>query len=124
MAALAAKKATGKDLKTLAATMSKENTEAAGTLQGWLTKWGRSASADMTMPGAMTTKDMDMLKSSSGMQFDMMFAQMMVKHHEATLQMARDETSKGASTDAKAMATEMVGTLTAQAEQLQALTKM
>jgi len=127
MAALAEKKAASKDLKTLAARMSKDNTAQADTLRGWLTTWGKPASGDMagmTMPGAMTAKDMDMLESMSGMRFDMMFAQMMVKHHQATMQMARDETSKGSSSDAKTMATNMISTLTAQSKQLQALTKM
>jgi len=127
MAALAEKKASSTDLKTLAAQMSKDNKAAAATLQGWLKKWGKPTSGDMagmTMPGSMTSKDMTMLKSMSGMQFDMMFAQMMVKHHQGSVQMARDETTKGASTEAKAMATGMVDTLTAQTKQLQALTKM
>ncbi|WP_030439953.1 DUF305 domain-containing protein [Actinoplanes subtropicus] len=127
MAKLAETKASSKDLKTLAAQMAKDNTAAVGTMRGWLRKWGEPASGDMagmTMPGAMTSKDMDMLKSMSGMQFDMMFAQMMVKHHQGSAQMARDEASKGASSDAKAMATDLVTSLAAQAKQLQALTKM
>ena len=127
MAALAEKKASSTDLKTLAAQMSKDNKTAAATLQGWLKKWGKPTSGDMagmTMPGAMTSKDMNMLKSTSGMQFDMMFAQIMVKHHQGSVRMARDETTKGASAEAKAMATGMVDTLTAQSKQLQALTKM
>lgn len=127
MAKLAETKASSKDLKTLAAKMRKDNTAAVATMQGWLRKWGKPTSgemAGMTVPGAMTSKDMDMLKSMSGMQFDMMFAQMMVKHHQGSVRMARDEAGKGASTDAKTMATDMVTSLTAQTEQLQALTKM
>lgn len=127
MAALAEKKASSSDLKSLAAQMAKDNTASAATLQGWLKQWGKPAAGDMagmTMPGAMTSKDMDMLTSMSGMQFDMMFAQMMVKHHQGSLQMARDEAAKGASAEAKAMATDMVSTLSAQAKKLQAVTKM
>jgi len=78
----------------------------------------------MTMPGAMTDKDMTMLKSMKGMDFDMMFAQMMIKHHEGSIQMAKDEQAKGSSAEAKAMAASMIKTRQAEVEQLRKLSTM
>jgi uncharacterized protein (DUF305 family) len=127
MAELAQKKAASADLKTLAADMLQGQSKAVGTLQGWLKTWGKPASGDMagmTVPGAMTDNDMSMLKSMSGMKFDMMFAQMMVKHHQGSIQMAQDEQTKGASAEAKAMAATMVKTQQAQVEQLRKIGNM
>jgi len=127
MAELAQDKAATEDLKSMAAQMVKGESQTVGTLQGWLKTWGKPASGDMavmTMPGAMTDKDMDMLKSMSGMDFDMMFAQMMVKHHEGSIQMAQDEQAKGASAEAKAMAADMVKTQQAQVSELRKIATM
>jgi uncharacterized protein (DUF305 family) len=127
MAALAQKKATSKDTKTLAAQMVKGQSTTVDMLQGWLKTWGKPASAGMTgmtMPGAMTDKDMTMLKSMKGMDFDMMFAQMMVKHHQASMKMAQEEQDKGASTDAKAMAAAMLKAQQAQVDELRKIATM
>jgi uncharacterized protein (DUF305 family) len=127
MAELAQNKAATEDLKSMAAQMVKGESQTVDTLQGWLETWGKPASGDMavmTMPGAMTDKDMDMLKSMSGMDFDMMFAQMMVKHHEGSIQMAQDEQAKGASAEAKAMAADMVKTQQAQVSELRKIATM
>jgi uncharacterized protein (DUF305 family) len=127
MAELAQQKAAGKGLKTLAAQMLEGQQKSATTLQGWLTTWGKPTKADMagmTMPGAMSDKDMTMLKSMKGMDFDMMFAQMMIKHHEGSIQMAKDEQAKGSSAEAKAMAADMIKTRQAEVEQLRKLSTM
>jgi uncharacterized protein (DUF305 family) len=127
MAQLAKQKASGKELKSLAGQMLEGQQENVTILQGWLKTWGKPASADMagmSMPGAMSDKDMTMLKSMKGMNFDMMFAQMMVKHHEGSIQMAKDEQAKGASKEAKAMAASMIETEQAEVEQLRKLSSM
>ena len=127
MAKLAEKKASSQELKDLAGQMREGQSKAVDTLQGWLKDWGASADGEMssmTMPGAMTAKDMDMLESMEGMEFDMMFAQMMIKHHEGSMQMAKDEQAKGASTQAKAMASDMVKQQQAQVKALRAIADM
>ena len=125
MAKLAEKKAASKDLKNLAAQMRQDQSQAVAKLRDWLTAWGKPASSDMAaMPGAMSDKDMDMLASMTGMQFDMMFAQMMIKHHEGSMRMARDEQAKGASADAKAIAAKMLKKQRAEVEQLRRIADM
>ena len=127
MAALAATKANNAQLKTLAAQMKKGQTAAVDKLTGWLKAWGKPVAGDMagmTMPGAMTDKDMTKLKSAKGMAFDMMFAQMMIAHHNGALQMARAETANGLNVDAKAMADAMIKTQTAQITALQKFASM
>jgi uncharacterized protein (DUF305 family) len=127
MAKVAKKKASSKDLKDLAGQMVEGQSETVDMLQGWLKEWGKPATADMAgmqMPGAMTDKDMDMLESMNGMEFDMMFAEMMIKHHEGSMQMARDEQAKGASPEAKAMAADMLKEQQAQVKALQGIADM
>ncbi len=127
MGKLAAKKATTDDLKALAPELREGQAETVSKLQRMLKDWGKPVSADMTgmdMPGVMTDADMSMLESMKGMDFDMMFAQMMVKHHEASIKMARDEQANGANTEAKAMAAEMLTQLQAQLEKLTDIAQM
>lgn len=125
MAKLAAGKASSGDLKTLATQLQKGQSQTVDMLQGMLKDWGKSSdTTGMAMPGAMTDQDMTMLKSMKGMNFDMMFAQMMIKHHQGSVQMARDEQAKGTSQEAKAMAADMVTTQEKQIAQLRSITQM
>ena len=127
MAKLAEKKAASKDLKELAGQMREDQARIVDTLQGWLTDWGKPAAGDMAgmeMPGAMTDKDMKMLGSMRGMEFDMMFVQMMIKHHEGSMQIAIAEQAKGANAKAKALAGDMVKEQEAQVEALRGIADM
>jgi uncharacterized protein (DUF305 family) len=127
MAKMATRKAVSAELKSLAPTLGEGQLQTATALQGLLKDWGKSASMDMAgmeMPGGMSPKDMTMLKSMKGAEFDMMFAEMMVTHHEASIKMAQDEQTNGANTEAKALAAEMVSTQQAQVEQLREIAQM
>ena len=127
MAELAEKKASNAELKKLATQMKAGQTEAVTKLTGWLQAWGKPTTGDMAgmkMPGAMTDADMTNLKSLSGMNFDMKFAQLMIAHHNGSLQMARDEQTNGASAEAKAMADAMVKTLAQEVTALQKFASM
>jgi len=123
MAALAKQKASSKDLKKLGEEMFDQRKPIA-KLRGWLKAWGKSEDSGMTMPGAMTDKDMTMLKSMKGMQFDMMYAQMMIKYQEGSIQMAKDEQAKGSNSAAKAMAAAMVRNEQDEVERLRKISSM
>lgn len=43
------------------------------------------------MPGMASEQEMVGLKSSTGVDFDRMFARMMIVHHDGAIRMARDE---------------------------------
>lgn len=127
MASLAATKASSPQLRALARQMKTGQSQAVDKLTGWLKAWGNPSPGDMagmTMPGAMTDADMAKLKSMTGMDFDMMFAQMMIAHHNGSIQMARDEQTNGRSAEAKAMAAAMIKTEAAQVAELKKLTHM
>jgi uncharacterized protein (DUF305 family) len=128
MAAMAEQKATSPDLQAVAKEMAAGQNDTVQMLTGMLTQWGKPTSGDMSgmqMPGAMTDKDMSMLESmKKGVEFDMMFAQMMVEHHKASIQMAKDEQANGANAEAKKMAADMVTQLDLQVSALQKIADM
>jgi uncharacterized protein (DUF305 family) len=75
-------------------------------LTGFLTSWGKPVPSPHghDMPGMMSDQAMERLKAATGGDFDRMFAQMMIDHHNGAIQMARDEQAKGANAEARALA--------------------
>ena len=75
---------------------------------------GASASADSGtsmgddtgagMPGMMTAEQMDELENASDAEFQDMWLQMMVEHHQGAIEMAKDEVDQGTFGDAIALA--------------------
>ena len=80
------------------------------TMADWLTGWGEpvpetvrdhaNAGHDMgegtdDMPGMMSADDMDALESASDADFQQMWLEMMVEHHEGAVEMARTEQESG-----------------------------
>ena len=106
------------------------------TMADWLTKWGEevpetmrdhaNAGHDMDdmsdnmdgmdqgdahqMPGMMTADDMDALENASDAEFQDMWLQMMVEHHEGAVEMAETEQSEGQFKDAVDLAGQIVDT--------------
>ena len=62
------------------------------TMQGWLREWGAptGAAMDHGTAGMMTAQDMASLKAAKGQQFNRMWLQMMVEHHQGAVTMAQD----------------------------------
>lgn len=57
-----------------------------------------------SMPGMMSTAEMDSLEGMSGPGFDKMFLQMMIKHHQGAIEMSQTELANVRNADAKALA--------------------
>ncbi len=101
-------------------------------MTGWATKWGAmpgmSGSQSMpgmsggsmpgmgdmpgmggdSMPGAMSAEDMAKLGKAKGAAFDKMWLDMMIKHHEGAIEMARTELGQGANSNAKSLAQKII----------------
>ncbi|MBT2481512.1 DUF305 domain-containing protein [Streptomyces sp. ISL-94] len=115
MAGLAATRAESAEVKALADEIKKAQDPEITTLTGWLTAWGEQVPAeggghdghgghDMPTSGMMTAEEMDGLEKTSGKAFDTAFLQLMVKHHEGAVAMAKTEQSGGSYQPAKDMA--------------------
>jgi uncharacterized protein (DUF305 family) len=106
MANLAGTRAADPEVKQLAAQIKAAQDPEINTLTGWLQSWGKptAMAGGHSMSGMMTEADMTMLKAATGKDFDRMFAQMMITHHNGAIQMARDEQTNGKNAAAKALA--------------------
>jgi uncharacterized protein (DUF305 family) len=130
MADLAPTRASNPQVKDLAAKIKPEQAPEIDTMTGWLSAWGAPAAMSGmdhgghdvgTMPGAMSSADMDRLASLSGSQFDREFLTMMIAHHQGAIDMAKTEETQGANPDAKALAAKIIQDQTAEIAQMQTL---
>lgn len=79
------------------------------TMQGWLEDWDAKAEDhsdhDMGgMTGMMSDDQMSALAAATGTDFDRMWLQMMIEHHEGAVEMAETEVADGQDSQAKALA--------------------
>jgi uncharacterized protein (DUF305 family) len=135
MSKLADGQASDAEIKTLAADIEKAQDPEIKTMKSWLKAWGKPESAQESMPGMdhgsggmdhgsgmsgmMSEQDMKKLEAAKGTDFDRMFAQMMIEHHEGAITMAEDEQKNGRDATAKKLAAAVVKTQTAEVEKFQ-----
>lgn len=84
----------------------------------WLKAWGVTSTSmpgmdhgsmpGGSMPGMMTDAEMASLEKAKGAEFDKMWLDMMIKHHEGAVEMAKTELEKGSNTEAKKLAQEII----------------
>jgi uncharacterized protein (DUF305 family) len=116
MAALAGERAADPGVRELAADIEAAQEPEIETMTGWLEAWDEqvpTASTDHgdmghgssdAMPGMMTAEEMADLEQTEGTEFDRMFLEMMVEHHNGALEMARTEQAQGENPEAVALA--------------------
>jgi uncharacterized protein (DUF305 family) len=111
MAKQAATKASSPEVKKLAGQIEQAQGPEIQKMTGWLQAWGASTSSRDGMhmgDGMMSDQDMKKLDTLSGKAFDKAFLQMMIKHHQGAISMAKTEQTQGAFADTKAMANSIV----------------
>ncbi|MGI8333869.1 DUF305 domain-containing protein [Actinomadura scrupuli] len=131
MAKIANTRASMKEVKTLATTIEGAQGPEIEKMTGWLKTWG----APTTMPsmegmpgmdhgqGMMSGAEMKRLGKLSGMAFDKAFLQMMIKHHQGAVAMAKTEQAQGQFPDAKTLASTIVTSQTAEIATMRNLLK-
>ncbi|MDX3458715.1 DUF305 domain-containing protein [Streptomyces sp. ME02-8801-2C] len=128
MAKLADGRASDSETKKLAGQIEQAQDPEIKTMKGWLESWGKPTAMD-SMPGMdhgsgdgmMSDADMDELKGMKGTEFDKMFAEMMIEHHNGAIASAKDEQKSGKNADAKKMAGDIVTSQSAEVKQLQGI---
>lgn len=103
MAELAETRASDPEVKELAAKIKGAQDPEIKTMTGWLTTWGKpvpspgAAGHDTAhgMPGIMSGEDMTRLREARGAEFDRLFAELMIAHHNGAIEMARTEQTQG-----------------------------
>ena len=82
---------------------------------------GAMSAAATQMPGMMTGEQMSELTAATGTDFDRLFLQLMITHHQGAVQMADTELAQGANPDAQALAQSIKTSQTAQITTMQQL---
>ncbi|NJP92489.1 DUF305 domain-containing protein [Nonomuraea sp. FMUSA5-5] len=121
MAELAPGRAADPEIKELAAKIKAAQDPEIRTMRGWLAAWGKAApegGMGHDMPGVMSEDDMTRLKAAKGAEFDKLFAQQMIAHHDGAIAMARTEQSSGSNPEAKELAKTIETAQRAEVEQL------
>ena len=106
MADLALSRSTNPEVKKLAEQIKAAQDQEMAQMKGWLSAWGAPEQMDgatasdgsmdhsgmdmggMTSSGMMTADDLAKLKTASGADFDRMWLQMMIAHHQGAISMA------------------------------------
>ena len=133
MAKLVPSRSTNPKVLDLASRIEKAQDPEIQQMQTWLTTWGAGMSGmpGMThesmpgmsgsMPGMMSDADMKKLEGTKGAEFDKMWLDMMIKHHQGAVDMAKTELSKGGNADAKALAQKIIDGQQAEITEMQGL---
>ncbi|WP_033288536.1 DUF305 domain-containing protein [Amycolatopsis jejuensis] len=98
-------------------------------MQGWLSRWGATTGMgdhhlpgmDPSMPGMMSDADMAKLDRLKGAEFDKAWLDLMIKHHQGAVEMAKTELAKGSNADAKALAQKIIDGQQAEITEMQGL---
>lgn len=118
MVDLALKQAVDAKVKALAPKIKAGDVPELARMSGWFTSVGNAVPSgvhDMSMPGmegkpqgVMSATEMTDLGKATGSGFDRMWLQLMIRHHQGAVAMAREELAKGSSPDAKQVAQSIV----------------
>ena len=130
MAKLAADKAAAPEVTDLARRIEQAQGPEIEQLRSWLQAWGEDETAGGGMAGMdhggsgsagagmMSEEEMTSLQSASGADFDRMFLEMMTRHHEGAIDMARTELEQGQLEEVKQMAQRIIDTQQAEINEM------
>lgn len=135
MADLALTNTKNPDVLTLANKIKAAQSPEIEKLSGWLGDWGQtvpstaSGSMDhdmsgmdgMMMDGMMSQADMDRLETSTGTEFDRLWLELMVQHHEGAVKMSKSEVAGGKNPDAIALAQVIISSQQAEITTMESL---
>jgi uncharacterized protein (DUF305 family) len=100
----------------------------------WLTEWGAEVpdpdasmeenmemAGGMMMSGMISEADFERLRAARDAEFDRLYLELMILHHEGAVEMARQELDGGDSPDAKALAQQIIDTQQAEITRMEQL---
>lgn len=104
-------------------------------MTAWLNQWGVAVTPSMTGHdmsggsmgasghGMMTTEQLTGLGNAQGAQFNQMWLNMMIEHHEGAVTMSKQELAQGENPPTKALAQNIIDGQTKEIEQMKAMLK-
>jgi uncharacterized protein (DUF305 family) len=121
---LARDRSTDPALLELAAGIAAVQGPEMGQLADMLRGWGENPDADMghgahsSMPGMVDDATLTRLRSLNGKEFDTLWLESMISHHQGAVEMAKAELANGQDAAAKEMAQHIVDTQQAEIDQM------
>jgi uncharacterized protein (DUF305 family) len=103
----------------IAAAQQPEIDEMTGLLEEWGEPTEMEGHGDMSMGGMATEEQMAELQAAQGVDFDKLFVELMIAHHEGAVTMAEEHHAEGQNADASAIADAVIETQTAEIATLQ-----
>ncbi|MDV6011838.1 DUF305 domain-containing protein [Haloechinothrix sp. LS1_15] len=116
MAELVAERTDNRDLRELAADVEAAQDPEIEAMTAMLDEWGEPApephdAADHAahdMPGMMSEEQMANLADARGAEFDRLWMEMMIEHHEGAIEMAETQLEDGINTEASELAEDII----------------
>jgi uncharacterized protein (DUF305 family) len=128
LAAMVPERSTNPELKALAQQISAAQQPEIQTMEVLLVQWNENPDAQAghggheghggAMQGMVDDATMAKLKTLSGPEFETLWLESMISHHQGAIEMARAELANGANVDAKRLAQTMVDTQQAEIDQM------
>lgn len=123
MAELAQEHAADAEVVDLAAQIAAAQQPEIDGMTGLLEAWGEPVEMEghegMSMGGMATEEQMTELGAADGADFDKLFVELMIAHHEGAVTMAEEHHAEGQNADAAAIADAVIETQTAEIATLQ-----
>jgi uncharacterized protein (DUF305 family) len=134
MSDTALKQATDPKVKALATKIKAAQGPEIERMSGWLTGWGApvpaaDAGSDMAgmegmgdqTGGMMSAKEITTLNKATGSAFDRTWLQMMIKHHQGAVEMAKTALDQGSNPEAKKLAKSIIDGQSAEISEMNAI---
>lgn len=125
MSDLAAAQAEDPEVVDLAAQIAAAQQPEIDEMTGLLDEWGQSAEMEghdgMSMGGMATDAQMTELEAAQSADFDRLFVDLMIAHHQGAVDMAEEEQAEGQNAEAIALADAIITAQTAEIETLEAI---
>ena len=117
MGELCLEKAVHEELRTMCEEIIAAQTQEIETMQSWLQEWYGISYEPQMKPGDM--QQMEKLAATSGEEFEIMFMEMMIKHHEKAIKQATICTDRAYHDELVNMCENIIATQQAEIEQMQ-----
>jgi uncharacterized protein (DUF305 family) len=118
----------GGDVSDLAIRIQAAQEPEIDQMTAWLTAAGESITMDMSdghdmssMDGMMSVEQMDALAVATGAEFDRMWLEMMIEHHEGAISQSETVLAAGSNADVLALADAIISAQQAEITEMQAL---
>ncbi len=123
MAALVAVRSADPDVEALAAKIEAAQAPEIEQMQTWLAQWGESEVDDAhgghgSEHGMMTAEQMAALETATGAEFDDLWLEMMIDHHEGAIVMAEEVLAQSSDPQVEQLAQDVIAAQTAETEQM------